>query len=211
LRAGRTHGFFFAGLAGLTAALALAPPAVVAGLAYDRSRIVRGQVWRLLGTHVAHAGPAHAVWNLAGLALVWMAFGRRLGAKAWLLAGCACALGSTLGPLAFDPEVRFMLGLSGVLHGLLAAGSVVEVREHGRLGWLVLAAVALKLAWEQLDGSATRAALGAPIAAASHLYGALTGVAAGLALPRADGARGRRPGPAPSSGDSGRAAGAPRR
>ena len=198
---------FFTVVGCLTATLALVPPAVVATLAYDRSRVLGGEAWRLLSAHVVHAGPAHAVWNLAGLALVWIAFGPRLTGLGWLSTSLACALGSTLGVLAFHPEVRFMAGLSGALHGLLVAGAIVEIRERGRIGWLVVGIVALKVGWEQLHGPAAAA----PVAIHSHLYGALTGLLAGLVLPAADGARGTRPGPAPSPEDSARAAGGPHR
>lgn len=202
---------FFIGLTSLTVALALVPPSVRAALAYERWAVLKGEVWRLLGASLVHASVAHLLWNLAGLAMVWIAFGPRLSGLAWTAAGLACALGSMLGVLAFHPEVRFVAGLSGVLHGLLVAGSLAEIRKRVRVGWIVLVVVALKIAWEQAGGSsAAAAALGGEVAAHTHLYGALTGVLVGLALPAADGERRSPPGPVPSLPGSRRTGDGPR-
>ena len=172
---------FFAALGLLIAGLAAAYPRFFASLVYDRSAIVRGEAWRLLTTHVVHAGGAHCLWNLSGLALVWMAFGPWLTGARWLAAGVASGLGSALGVLALHPEVRAMAGLSGVLHGLLAAGAAASIRAGSRLGWLVLGIVAAKVAWEQIErSSAASAALGGSLAFQAHLYGAITGLSFAL-------------------------------
>jgi hypothetical protein len=44
------------------------------------------------------------------------------------------------------------VGLSGVLHGLLIAGGPRDVLRREPVGFLVLTAVVLKLAWEQAFG-----------------------------------------------------------
>ena len=101
------------------------------------------------------------------------------------MAALVSGLGAGLGVLAFEPEVRAMVGLSGLLHGLMAAGAVAAIRSGERLGWLFLAVLTAKIVWEQLFGptAATQAALGGAIAVGAHLYGCLAGVLAGLALP----------------------------
>jgi rhomboid family GlyGly-CTERM serine protease len=182
------------------AALALSALAVFAGgpraftaLAYRRTLVADGQLWRLLTGHLVHASAAHLVWNLAGLALVGAAMGRALGAASWAAAASFTGIGSSAALFVMHPEVRVVTGLSAVLHGLLATGAVAEARRGRRAAWAVLAVLGLKVAWEQVAGGSTSGAvLGGPIAVDAHLYGSLAGVLAGLAL---------RPSRAPDPGD----------
>lgn len=180
---GGNYGFFL-GLVALTTLLEAAHAQVFGRLAYYRHAILRGEIWRLLTGHLVHAGPLHLFWNLAGLALVWIAFGPRLTGRRWLAASLFSGLGAGLGVLAFEPQVRAMVGLSGLLHGLMAAGAVAAIRSGERLGWLFLAVLTAKIFWEQLFGptAATQAALGGAIAVGAHLYGSLAGALSGLAL-----------------------------
>jgi rhomboid family GlyGly-CTERM serine protease len=179
-----SHAFF----AALTAAALVlaAVPRALPGLAYVRHGVRDGEWWRLVTGHLVHGSAAHLVWNVAGLALVWLAFGTRLAGRAWTLVLAAAAAGTGLGVLALAPEVAAMAGLSGVLHGLAAAGAIAALRAGERLGWTVLALLAAKVAWEQLAGgsAAAEAALGGAIAVDAHLYGLVSGAAAACALVR---------------------------
>src|SRR5262245_22158637 len=74
---------FFVGLAVLTALLEAFHAPATAALAYLRPAILRGQGWRVLTGHLVHASPLHLLWNLGGLLIVWVAFGRLLGAGRW--------------------------------------------------------------------------------------------------------------------------------
>lgn len=179
-----SHGFFVALLA-LIVGVGLGGPGMFARLAFDRSLILDGELWRLLTTHVVHAGPAHLFGNAGGVLLVWAALGRRLGAAAWAAAALAAGLASSLGVLVAQPRVQVMAGLSGLLHGLLAAGGFAEARRGHLLGRVVLVLLALKLAWDMLGGVVpwARAALGGPIAAEAHLFGALGGLLCAVWLP----------------------------
>jgi rhomboid family GlyGly-CTERM serine protease len=171
-------------------ALAAAALAATAGgaralllLAYERQAIARGEVWRAFTGHLVHAGPAHLILNLAGLAVVALCFGREWPARSWALLTAATAAGCSTGVFVFEPRTRAMVGLSGLLHGLMAAGAVGAVRRGERLGWLVLAVLAVKIASEQLGGpSPASALLGGPIATGAHFYGAVAGVLAAALL-----------------------------
>lgn len=179
-----SHAFFAA--TGAIALLLAAVPAATPALVYVRDAVLGGEVWRLVSGHLVHGTAAHLAWNLAGLALVWLAFATRLRGRDWAITGAAAALGCGLGVLAFAPDVAAMLGLSGVLHGLAAAGALAAVRAGERLGWAFLAVVAGKVAWEQVAGPSPAAAavLGGGIAVDAHLYGSLAGALAGAFLPR---------------------------
>jgi rhomboid family GlyGly-CTERM serine protease len=178
-----SHAFFL-GLAALATLLEVARSQAFPRLVYLRPAILRGEAWRLLTGNLVHIGPLHLVWNLAGLGLVWLAFAPRLTGRQWLAASVACGLGASLGVLVFEPQVAAMAGLSGLLHGLMAAGGLAEVRWGERLGWLFLGVLAAKILWEQLVGpsAATRAVLGGAIAVGAHLFGSLTGALAGSML-----------------------------
>lgn len=168
---------FFGALGALVIGLAARGPATFVRLAYYRSRILDGEVWRLVTTHLVHAGPGHLAANLAGLGLVWAAFGRRLGALTWLAAALAAALGSSVGVLVAQPRVEIMAGLSAVLHGLLAAGAVSEALRGRLLGRVFAGLLAAKLIWDLVGGVLpwARAFLGGPIVAEAHVFGALAG------------------------------------
>jgi rhomboid family GlyGly-CTERM serine protease len=180
-----SHVFFLA-LAGAALLLSAVPAEAFAALVYQRRAILRGEVWRLLTGHLVHAGLAHLALNLAGLVLAWVAFGPRLRGREWLAVSVVSGLGADLGVLLFDRQVSAMAGLSGLLHGLMAAGAVVAIRSGERLGWLVLSVLAAKVGWEQLGGALppTSAVLEMAVAVGAHLYGSLAGALAGAMVPR---------------------------
>jgi rhomboid family GlyGly-CTERM serine protease len=155
---------------------------VAALLLYQRAPILRGELWRLLSTYLVHAGIGHLLWNLAATALVALAVGRAFRAGRWWVVALVAGIGSSLAVLALHPDVRAMSGLSGLLHGLWAAGATAEVRRGERAAWLLLGLLALKIAWEQLAGPAGGSALGGRIAVHAHAYGALGGLLTGFKL-----------------------------
>jgi len=180
-------------LAAPAAAAALGGEAARALLRYQRDAVLAGEWWRLLTAHLAHLGPSHLLLNLAGLALVWLLVGGALGPAAWGAVLLLSALAVSGGLLLLDPGLAWYVGLSGVLHGLLAAGAAARLLRPGgpqgssiqggsrAEGALLLALLAAKLAWEQtfgpLPGSAEAA--GGPVVVDAHLYGAIGGGAAG--------------------------------
>ncbi len=153
-------------------------------LRYDRAAILSGQWWRLFSAHLVHLSVPHALMNLAGLWLIWLLFGPVLSQRGWLILLFSGALTTSLALLIFDPQLGWYVGLSGVLHGLLVAGAIVNIRTGHRGAWLLLAGVIFKLSWEQLAGPlpGSEASAGGTVIVNAHLYGALSGVAS-LLLP----------------------------
>jgi rhomboid family GlyGly-CTERM serine protease len=195
-----SSSIFFAALGALAVGVYTGGPRYFARLAYQRSSILDGEVWRLLTTYLVHGGLGHLLWNLAATGLVWVSVARALGARMWLAAALAVGIGSSLGVLLFQPEVRVMAGLSGLLHGLLAAGAAAEVRRGERFAWVFLGVLAAKIAWELIAGPAPLGAVGVGerVAVGAHAGGALAGLLAGLTLPFADAANAGRPSPPPA-------------
>jgi rhomboid family GlyGly-CTERM serine protease len=153
-------------------------------LRYERADILGGQVWRLLTGHLIHLGWAHLLLNLAGLAMLWIIFGRLLSFTRWAVALTCCALGVSLGLLLFHPELHWYVGMSGMLHGMFVIGAVAGIRSGYRAEWLLLGLLALKLIWEQISGAtpATAELVGGAVIVDAHLYGAITGLAVALVM-----------------------------
>ncbi len=171
--------------AGLAAVAVAAQAAGIAGAwRYERAGLAAGEWWRLVTGHAVHLGWSHVVLNLAGLGLVWLLVGSALGALEWGLVLAASLVAMDAGFWFLAPGLAWYVGLSGLLHGLLAAGLLVSgaTWPDRRVEAIVLGGlVAAKLAWETgvgpLPGSVE--ASGGPVVVAAHLYGAVGGVAGG--------------------------------
>jgi len=154
------------------------------GFRFDRSAISGGELWRLASGHFVHLGGPHLALNAAGLALVWFLVGQVFDGRQWLLVLGVSLMTMDLGLWFLNPGLEWYVGLSGLLHGFLAAGLVERLRRPDR-ETLVLAALVLgKLVWEQLSGPmpGSESTAGGPVVVDAHLYGALGGVLAALVL-----------------------------
>ena len=121
-------------------------------LRFDRAAIMAGEGWRLVSGHFVHLGPAHLLMNAAGMVLVWVLFGRSLSASRWLVVIVTTIAGISGGFWVFDPDLGWFVGLSGLLHGLLAAGIVLSISRQRPESVLLACLVVAKLGWEQLAG-----------------------------------------------------------
>ena len=151
-------------------------------LRYDRQGIQAGEFWRLATAHLAHLGTSHGVMNLLALTVLAGLFGDLLTARGWLLGSAASALAIDMGLWWFEPQVRWYVGLSGVLHGLIVLGAVAMWLNDEPMGLGLLLGVVAKLSWEQSIGPLpfTAAAAGGPVLVAAHLYGAGAGLLVAL-------------------------------
>ena len=131
-------------------------------LSWDRSALAGGQPWRFLSGHFVHLGWSHLLLNLAGLALI-----------AWIV-----------GFWILNPRLEWYVGLSGLLHGLLAAGLVVGIARRETESIVLAVLVAGKLAWEQFAGPlpGSEGASGGAVSVDAHLYGAVGGILAAVAM-----------------------------
>ncbi len=173
------------GLALVSLSLQLGGAAVRDALMYDRVRIGGGDIYRLASGHLVHLDWRHLLLNLTGLALVWALVGDRYRSRDWLIIG---ALSIAFIDGAFwwlMPELRWYVGLSGLLHGLLVAGALGLYRERRIESVMLLIAVGLKLAYEGLYGPmpGSSGAVGGNIITEAHLFGAIGGAVAAAVLP----------------------------
>jgi len=161
-------------------------------LRYDRAGIAAGEIWRLLTGHLVHLGVSHAILNVAGLVLVWLLVGRayRWNQWLWVMAGSLAAI--DMGLWFGAPSLDWYVGLSGLLHGMLAAGVVAGLVERSGEAAILAAVVAGKLAWEQFAGPlpGSEATSGGAVIVDAPLYGVIGGTLVALILIRV---RGRAP------------------
>src|ERR1700733_9585488 len=150
-------------------------------LRYDRDFLAAGQWWRLLTAHVVHLGYEHAVLDVAGLALMWALFARDYSLRGWLLILALSAAGIDAGLWLLSSTTQWYVGSSGVLHGVLAAGTCAHLRRREPDGWVLALFLVGKLVYEQVQGALPLTAGGAVIVDA-HLYGAVAGSVAVLLL-----------------------------
>ena len=144
---------------------------------YQRDDILSGQLWRLVSCHFVHVTWMHLALNIAGLIVIWMLFRDILTQRTWWLLTLGSIIGIDFGLLIFNPEIKWYMGLSGVLHGLFAGGAILYLRLFGIRGGLYLFLLIAKLLWEQLTGPLPGSGelSGARVITEAHLYGALGG------------------------------------
>lgn len=131
--------------------------------------------WRLLTGHLVHLDGGHLALNVAGLAVAWALVGNGWRPREWTLIAlfCAVAIG---GGLAAVSGLEWYVGLSGVLHGLLAAGAIGLWRTW-RVGSLMLFAfLAGKGLWEAFVGPVSAG----EVIVEAHWIGTVAGTAVGI-------------------------------
>src|SRR5712671_3952534 len=174
-------------LMGLAAALMvlfwLGGERITSTLQYQRSAIAQGEYWRLLTGHLVHAGFRHMSLNLAGGAVIAAHFARTYSLRNLSFILLASVVAIDLGLLFRDRDLETYVGLSGVLHGVLAAGTIAWWRTE-QLGLaLTLTSITVgKLLWEQFQGPVTLAGDGLTVIVNAHLYGAIGGGVLGAVL-----------------------------
>jgi len=153
-----------------------------AALRYERDAVAAGEWWRLLTAHVVHLDLEHAVLNSLGLVLMWALFARDYGWRAWAVIILVSVLVIDAGFWFRDRDLQWYVGSSGVLHGVMTAGTLAHLLRRDLDGWILATFIVVKLAYEQLTGALPFAEGGAAVIVNSHLYGALGGLIAGAAL-----------------------------
>jgi len=161
---------------------------------YDRIGLENGELWRLVTGHLVHLGFGHLWPNVLALIVIGSLFEDVLSPLEWLVAALGCALAIDAGLYALDPDLQWYVGLSGVLHGIVACGALLLVRARHAVGWVLAIGLGAKLAWEHWAGPVpfTAASVGGPVIVAAHLYGATAGTLAALGFLSVRRARSRR-------------------
>lgn len=150
-------------------------------LRYERAALARGELWRLLTAHLVHLDLHHALLNCLGLLLVWALFARDYAPRQWLLILLGSMAVIDAGLAVWDSTLRWYVGSSGALHGVMAAGILAHLRRRERDGWLLAAFLVGKIVWEQGVGALPLSGSD-PVVVDAHLFGAAGGLAAAAFL-----------------------------
>jgi rhomboid family GlyGly-CTERM serine protease len=152
-------------------------------LRYDRAAVAdAGEYWRLLTGHLVHGSFTHMALNLAGLALLGGLFPRHYSLAGWLAIIVLSIATIDLGFVWNEPQLEWYVGLSGLLHGALAAGAIAWWRYESRGLALVLSLILIaKLTWEQTHGALPLSG-DMNVIVDAHLYGAIGGAMAGALI-----------------------------
>jgi rhomboid family GlyGly-CTERM serine protease len=151
-------------------------------LRYDRTGLAAGQEWRLLTAHVIHLDLEHAALNTLGLVLMWALFARDYKPGQWVVILFAAIAAIDAGLWLRDSTVAWYVGSSGVLHGVMTAGTLAHLRRRDLDGWVLATFIVAKLAFEQHSGALPFADSGAGVVVDAHLYGAIGGVVSAAVL-----------------------------
>jgi rhomboid family GlyGly-CTERM serine protease len=181
LNCDRAYGWALLGACLLLALPELGGETLRALLSYDRHGIVNGEGWRLLSAHFVHLDAEHALLNGLGVVLMWALFARDYSPLRWLAIYLFASLTISAGLWWLNPEVRWYVGASGALHGVMAAGTLAHLRRRDLDGWILAIFIIAKLSYEQFAGSMPFAGASNTIVDA-HLYGAVGGLALALFL-----------------------------
>jgi rhomboid family GlyGly-CTERM serine protease len=150
-------------------------------MSFDRPAIAAGQWWRLLSAHFVHLDAQHAALNSLGVVLMWALFARDYSPWRWAAIYLGAALAVSAGLWFGNPELRWYVGASGALHGVMTAGTIAHLKRRDLDGWILAVFIVGKLAYEQFAGALPFAGTADTIVDA-HLYGAIGGVVLSLLL-----------------------------
>jgi rhomboid family GlyGly-CTERM serine protease len=148
-------------------------------LRFDRTGLQQGQWWRLLTGNLIHFDVRHLLLDFTGVVLLWMLFARELSPLRWLAVVLASMLAVDAGLWWLAPQIQWYVGVSGVLHGVWAAGAIAGLKRGDRTAAWLLGLLVVKLTVEQIYGPRSlEAAL--PVVIQAHVYGAVGGAVVAL-------------------------------
>lgn len=153
-------------------------------LRFDRAGLEAGEWYRLLTGHLVHLGWSHMALNAIGMALCWLLVGQAFTIVEWLLVIAVCVVIMDSGFWLLVPDLAWYVGLSGLLHGVLAAGALAGVSRRSPEQAVILAILIIKVAYETLAGPlpGSERAAGGPVVTEAHLFGTVGGILASAAL-----------------------------
>lgn len=167
-------------LAGTCLLLLCAGEPAASGLAWERSAILHGELWRLWSGHLVHFSASHAGADVLTLLALGVLAEPLIGSRRFALVLAGGALLLSLGLLVLAPAMHEYRGASGlaVLSAVLG-GALAWNRYPGSRPVLACAALALtsKTLWEACANMAAFTDLPAGVAVAwqAHVLGALLG------------------------------------
>lgn len=89
---------------------------------YDRSLILKGEIWRLITCHLVHWSPAHFYLDSMVFTFQGITFEQKIGRKYWLVM-ILSALFISISLLLFRQDLLIYRGISGLINTQLVLGT----------------------------------------------------------------------------------------
>ena len=149
---------------------------------FNRALVEQGDAWLLLTGHIVHMNWSHWLLNMAGLAIVAFFFSSHASFRQWLIVVVVSSAVISAGIWWWMPDIRYYVGLSGVLHGLFLYGALREIRFYPVSGYVLTTVLIAKLSWEFFNGAlpGSEDMTGGRVLTEAHLLGAIGGVSVWL-------------------------------
>ena len=153
-------------------------------LEYHHSKIIAGELWRLITGHLVHSNLWHLILNLASLTLIATLFGTLLNFKQWFFGFLFSGLFVSACYIVISPQFESYVGLSAVLYGAIIIGALLDLGKNIWIAVALLVIVTGRVIWQQFDGASIELAemVGTRVAIESHLYGIISGYLYGLTM-----------------------------
>ena len=147
-------------------------------LDYNRESIINGEYWRLISGNFNHTNIYHLILNLAALAVIGGLHYRYYNSAAYTGLILLLSIGVGVGILWLSPSTHLYVGLSGILHGIIIVGAVIDVTKKYYSGYVLMIGTVLKVINEQLFNSPVEISqlIEAKVLTEAHLYGLVTGL-----------------------------------
>lgn len=147
-------------------------------LDYNRESIINGEYWRLISGNFNHTNIYHLLLNLGALAVIGGLHYRYYNSAAYTSLILLLSIGVGVGILWLSPSTHLYVGLSGILHGIIIVGAVIDVTKKYYSGYILMIGTVIKVINEQLFNSPVEISqlIEAKVLTEAHLYGLVTGL-----------------------------------
>ncbi len=143
----------------------------------------QGDYWRYLTGHFTHYSWLHCLSNLAGLYLLCLVFPNKGYKLNWFSASLFVIFSISLGLLVTSEIMKWYVGYSGVLIGLLSYSSVRTFAQNALLSFAFLLLTTTYIAGQTIFGGELVDAVvisGVSASSYAHLFGLISGVIYGI-------------------------------
>ena len=145
---------------------------------YNREMIGNGEYWRLITGNFNHTNAIHLLLNLLALAIIAGLHHSYYNAISFtcLIMYLSISVGAAI--YYWSPSTQLYVGLSGVLHGLIMVGAIIDSYKREFTGYLLVLGTLAKVIDEQFSSASTAmsALIQAKVLTDAHLYGLIAGL-----------------------------------
>lgn len=150
-------------------------PAISSAIAWQRLRILEGDVWQLLTGHFVHWDTRHAVLNATGAVLLGLYF-KHLSSRFWCFTALGALIGCNAGLMLESTPLEEYRGFSAALYGWLITALLQPTPdgEKSKVQWTIAVLLLVWVLFEATGLTAVRQLTETiPVHAAAHAYGVL--------------------------------------